>query len=231
VTVSVRRLILFDIDGTLVAGGPAKDAFLEAMLDTFGTTGDAEGITFAGKTDPQIARELLSAAGLEHGDIDAGFAALWPRYLGYLEEKLVTRPMRVLPGVRPLLEDLSSRSDVGVGLLTGNIEGGARLKLASAELWEHFRVGSYGSDHEMRDELPGIALGRACEIWGTDLEAKSAVVVGDTPRDVACGRSGGARTLGVATGRYGSDELWAAGADHVLDDLAETSEVVAWLVS
>ncbi len=227
----VRRLILFDIDGTLVWGGPAKDAFQTAMIETFGTAGDVSGVSFAGKTDPQIARELLSGVGLEEGRIDAGFDELWDRYLGYLESKLAERPMRILPGVQALLDSLSVLEQVGLGLLTGNIERGARLKLGSAGLWGHFDIGSYGSDHEERDELPAIAFGRASEFWGGPVDPRTSVVVGDTPRDVACGRKGGARTLAVATGRYGAADLEAAGADHVLDDLSSTDEILSWLTS
>lgn len=225
----MKRLLLFDIDGTLVRGGPAKDAFHMALVDTFGTAGDIEVHDFAGKTDPQIARELLSAAGLDAGTIDAGLPGLWERYLSHLEQLLPARPMTVLPGVAPLLDALAVRPDVGLGLLTGNIVGGAELKLRSAGLYEHFRMGSFGSDHEERDELTAIAIGRACDMWSIDVDPASAIVVGDTPRDVQCGRKGGTRTVGVATGRYGMDELAACGADHVLEDLSDTERVLELL--
>jgi phosphoglycolate phosphatase-like HAD superfamily hydrolase len=225
----MRRLILFDIDGTLVWGGPAKEAFHRALVETFGTAGDIEVHSFAGKTDPQIARELLTGAGLSTATIAAGFAALWERYLAYLAALLVTRPMTVLPGVPSLLRDLARRKDVGLGLLTGNIVGGAELKLRSAGLFDHFGFGSYGSDHEERDALTGIALARAAERWSVSIDPGDVFVVGDTPRDVQCGRSGGTRTLGVATGHYGVEELEGCGADHVLADLADTERVVALL--
>jgi len=227
---SIRRLILFDIDGTLVRGGPAKGAFELAMVETFGTTGDVANTSFAGKTDPQIARELLRGEGFEPDEIQEGLERLWSRYLAHLEERLADLPMEVLPGVPDLLDALEPHVDVGVGLLTGNIEGGARLKLGSARLWGRFRMGSYGSDHEERDELPAIALRRAHEHWGFALSAAAAVVVGDTPRDVACGRSGGARTLAVATGSYGTTHLEATGADRVLADLTATADVLSWLL-
>lgn len=226
----MRRLVLFDIDGTLVADGPAKDAFVTAMVETFGTAGGVERISFAGKTDPQIARELLSGTGLDRGTIERGLDDMWPRYLGYLEAWLVERPMRVLPGVAALLDALEGYGDVGVGLVTGNIEGGARLKLGSVGLWSRFHIGGYGSDHEERDELPAFALERARARWGRDIRPREAIVVGDTPRDVLCGRAGGIRTLAVATGSYARDELAAAGADHVIEDLTATSEVLSLLV-
>jgi len=225
----VRRLILFDIDGTLVWGGPAKDAFHRALVETFGTAGDIEVHSFAGKTDPQIARELLSGAGLAAADIDEGFEALWERYLGYLGELLVRRPMTVLPGVPALLRELAERTDVGLGLLTGNIAGGAELKLRSAGLFEHFGVGSYGSDHEERDALTAIALARASERWSVDIDPRDVFIVGDTPRDVQCGRAGGTRTLAVATGYFGVEELGRCGADHVIADFTDTGRVVGLL--
>ena len=227
---TIRRLILFDIDGTLVRGGPAKGAFELAMVETFGTVGDVANTSFAGKTDPQIARELLIGAGLAAGEIERGFEALFTRYLGYLEERLLELPMEVLPGVADLLDALEPHGDVGVGLLTGNIEGGARLKLDSARLWGRFRVGSYGSDHEERDELPAIALRRAHEHWGRVLPPAEAIVIGDTPRDVTCGQKGGARTLAVATGSYVAAELEATGADRVVPDLSATDDVLSWLL-
>jgi len=230
-TTTVRRLILFDIDGTLVRGGPAKDAFQVALVETFGTAGDTTGVSFAGKTDPQIARELMHGAGLLRADIDRGMVELWPRYLRHLEERLEDRPVEVIPGVVELLDALAPLEDVGIGLVTGNIEGGARLKLRSARLWDRFRFGGYGSDHEERDPLPAIALRRARDVWGHEVEPRDAVVIGDTPRDVACGRIGGARTLAVATGGYDARTLEATGADHVLPDLCATEAVLSWLLS
>lgn len=226
----MRRLILFDIDGTLVQGGPAKDAFVSAMTETYGTPGPLEDISFAGKTDPQIARELLRGAGMPDPDIEAGFERLWVRYLAKLEALLPSDPVRVLPGVEALLDALVGYRDVGVGLLTGNIVGGARLKLSSGGLWDHFTFGSYGSDHEERDELPAIAVERARKVYGNVVRSELAVVVGDTPRDVACGKAGGTRTVAVATGSFSVEDLAAAGPDRLLGDLSSTDEVMTALL-
>jgi len=229
----MRRLVLFDIDGTLVTGGPAKDAFVQALVETYGTSGAVEQVSFAGKTDPQIARELLARAGMGREEIDQGLPELWRRYLGYLEAGLGERPMTVLPGVRTLLEALAAleREGVGLGLLTGNIAGGAALKLGSAGLWGHFGVGGYGSDHEERDELPAIALERARVHWGVEMRPHDTIIVGDTPRDVGCGRAGGTRTLAVATGTYAADELAAADPDHLVEDFSDTDRVVSILTT
>ena len=147
----MTRLLLFDIDGTLVSGGPAKEAFQLAMVEVFGTAGDIEVHEFAGKTDPQIARELLRGAGLDDPRIDRGLPALWDRYLAELEARLPALPMTVLPGVRALVDALEAlQAEVALGLVTGNIAGGARLKLGSAGLDAPFPLGGFGSDAEER---------------------------------------------------------------------------------
>lgn len=226
----MRTLVLFDIDGTLVEGGPAKGAFHQALLEVYGTAGPIENHEFSGKTDPQIARELLRLAGLEDGVIDTGLHALWSAYLHELEVRLPSAPMTVLPGVVPLVHALEAESDVALGLVTGNIVGGARLKLGSSGLpaWE---VGGFGSDHEIRNHLPGIALQRALATWGVTFPGEQVVVVGDTPRDVECGRFHGTRTVAVATGRYDAGTLAAAGADQVLGDFRDLDRTMEALLA
>ncbi len=216
----VRTLVLFDIDGTLVAGGPAKGAFHHALLEVYGKAGPIDTHEFSGKTDPQIARELLRLDGLPDPDIDGGLQRLWEVYLGELEARLPSHPMSILPGVEALVEALGAQKDVAVGLVTGNIVGGARLKLGSAGLpvWP---VGGFGSDHEFRNELPGIAVRRAAEAWGVSFPGDRVVIVGDTPRDVECGRHHGTRTVGVATGNFTAGALAEAGADLVLESFQE----------
>ena len=227
----MQRLILFDIDGTLVRGGPAKVAFNMAMLETFGTAGPVDSYDFSGKTDPQIARELLSEAGLEDAVVDAGLAELWDRYIEELEARIGDNPMRLLPGVAHLIEALASEPGVALGLVTGNIIRGARLKLGSVGLAECFEVGGYGSDHEVREHLPAIALERAFEAWGVTFPPESTVIVGDTPRDVECGKYAGTRTVAVATGRPRRGLLEATGADAVFDDFSDVASVIEVLLA
>jgi phosphoglycolate phosphatase len=222
----VNALILFDIDGTLVTGGPAKGAFQLALETVYGTTGPIESWEFSGKTDPQIARELLRAAGLEDARIDEGLPGLWAAYLVELERRMPGEPTRSLPGVHPLIDTLEAEGNWGLGLLTGNVAPGAELKLGPVGLAGRFTVGAFGSDHEVRNELPAIAMTRARDFWGVSFEPDRVVVVGDTPRDVECGRAHGTRTVAVATGRYEAAELEAAGADVVLEDLTDTRAVV-----
>ncbi len=227
----MHTLVLFDIDGTLVRGGPAKVAFHTAMLETFGTAGAIDSHDFSGKTDPQIARELLTAAGLHDAAVDAGLTGLWDRYIGELEARIGDNPMRLLPGVAGLIEALDADPDVALGLVTGNIVRGARVKLGSVGLAECFAVGGYGSDHESRERLPAIALERAFEVWGIRFPAESAVIVGDTPRDVECGKHEGTRTVAVATGRIPRERLEATGADAVFDDFSDIASVMEALLA
>ena len=214
-------LLLFDIDGTLTRGGPAREAFAHALQRTFGAAGPVFDHDFSGKTDPLITRELLTEAGLPPGDIEAGLPRFCRRYVSELEARIGAHPVTALPGARSLIGALAGRADVFLGLVTGNLEGGARLKLRSAGLWEHFPIGAFGSDHEDRNELPAIALRRAAAHWGRPFHGEETVVVGDTPLDVACGRAVGAATVGVATGRYSIARLEQAGADRVLPGLAD----------
>ncbi len=227
----MKRLLLFDIDGTLVSGGPAKDAFEAALVEVFGTPGPIETTDFSGKTDPQIARELMRGAGFDDARIDAGLPALYAAYLRGLEAGLPVRPMAVLPGVPELIDALDDAGDVALGLLTGNIADGARLKLTGSGLYPRFATGSFGSDHEVRDELPGVAIKRAAETWGIHFAPVDVYVIGDTPRDVGCGQSHGTRTLAVATGRFAQQDLSAAGADHVVPDFRDTNRVLEILTA
>lgn len=231
----MNTLVLFDIDGTLVQGGPAKDAFHSAMEATYGTRGAVDQVSFSGKTDPQIARELLVGVGRSDEDVNAGLPRLWDLYLTGLGLRLPHRPMEVLPGVAELLDAMDAIADMERGLVTGNILDGARLKLGSADLDHRFPingelVGAFGSDSEHRDDLPGIAMMRAEAAWGRRFAPERVVIVGDTPRDVACGQFAGTRTLAVATGRFEVEALRSAGADVVLEDLSDTDRVVEWIL-
>ncbi|MFO7894860.1 MAG: HAD family hydrolase [Longimicrobiales bacterium] len=221
----MTRLVLFDVDGTLVsAHGAGSRSVREALLQVYGRTGPIDSYDFHGRTDPQIVRELMRMAGLDDPEIDAGMDELWRLYLQRLEDEL-ERPgttTEVLPGVPDLLDALHETRDDLVALLTGNIEPGARLKLSAADLWHRFDFGAYGSDHERRDQLPAIAVERAREATGIEFTGRNVVIIGDTPFDVHCGRELGVWAVAVATGKHSVPELEAAGADVVLEDLADT---------
>lgn len=229
----MSTLLLFDIDGTLLSGGPAKQAFHIALVDAFGTAGDIEVLDFSGKTDPQIARELLTGAGLSDAEVDARLDQLFARYLRELEARLPDEPVRVLPGVEALLDTLEAaqhRGQAALGLVTGNVVGGARLKLASAGFRQDFAVGGFGSDSEERNDLPAIALERARRHWGRPFATEQSWIIGDTPRDVACAQAHGLRTLAVATGNFSAAELVEAGAELVVEDFSDASAVASELI-
>lgn len=226
----MKRLILFDIDGTLLsADGAPRRAFTRAMLEVYGTTGPIATHRFDGKTDPQIARELLTLAGLADDTIDAGLPGLWAVYLRELEGELAqpTHRTHVYPGVRELLHVLEARTgDAVLGLLTGNIRPGAALKLRSAAIHTDFRIGAFGSDCERRDGLPPVAVERALQSTGVSFSRRDIVIIGDTPSDVTCGAALGVRAVAVATGRHAAPELLQAGAEVVFQDLGDTAAVL-----
>ena len=229
----MRRLVLFDIDGTLLASdGAGKRAIRAALLEVFGGAGPIHGYSFAGRTDPEIVHDLLRAAGLEDAEIEAGLPALWFRYVENLHREVREMRVRMLPGVRALVERVERQGgETVLGLLTGNIAAGARIKLDSAGLrFDRFRVGAFGSDHAQRPELPAIAVERARALTGVDYAGKEIIIIGDTPRDVACGLHLGVRTIATATGTFPVEELEACGPDHVFADLSDTDAVVAAIV-
>jgi phosphoglycolate phosphatase-like HAD superfamily hydrolase len=227
------RLVLFDIDGTILwTDGAGRRAIHRALTEIFGGTGP-ESYWFDGKTDRQIVRDLMRLEGHADAHIDERMDALLERYVTYLEGELAIpahRP-RLFDGVEPLIDALESRDDVILGLLTGNLERGARAKLAAVGLDpDRFTVNAFGSDAEHRPALPGIAQRRARERLGVDLPRGSVVVIGDTPADIECGREIGARAIGVATGRYKPDELAKHGPAAVFADLTDTERVVEAIV-
>ena len=230
----MRRLILFDIDGTLLStNGAARRAFERGLLEVYGTTGPLATHLFDGKTDPQIARELLALAGLTDAEIDGRLDQLWNAYLRELARELAEpgHTTAVYPGVLDLLNALASAQDVCLALLTGNIARGAELKLQSAGISQYFSFGAFGSDCEQRSGLPPIAVERARSQTGRSFSGQSVVIIGDTPHDVTCGQALGVFTLAVATGRHSCADLLAAGAHVALPDLSDTQAVTRLLLA
>jgi phosphoglycolate phosphatase len=224
----MQRLILFDIDGTLITtGGAAARAFHRALIEVFGTAGPIRNHSFAGKTDPQIALELLTAAGLARDEITGRLPELWEAYLRDLPDELDRSRIIVHQGVPALLERLDGEANgTAVGLLTGNLEAGARMKLDAAGIgFDRFVLGAYGSDHADRPELPTVAVRRAEERFGHRFEGREIVIIGDTPNDVSCGESLGVRTVAVATGSYSAQHLAACGPDFLFADLGDVEAV------
>lgn len=224
-----RKLLLFDIDGTLItSGGAGEGALRDAMRMRFGVEENLEGLVIAGATDSAIARALLEKHGLP-ATLD-NIAALFEAYLESLERRLPCHPGKILPGIVPLLEHLRSRKDCVLGLLTGNLREGARLKLEHFGVWHFFEVGAFADDHHDRNQLGNFARQRAENHAGNVFEPEDIWVIGDTPRDVACGRAIGARTMAIATGAYSLEELAACGPDALFADLSDTGQVLQALL-
>jgi phosphoglycolate phosphatase-like HAD superfamily hydrolase len=223
------HLVLLDIDGTILwTDGVGRRAIHRALTEIFGGTGP-ESYWFDGKTDRQIVRDLMRLEGHADAHIDERMDELLDRYLGYLERELAIaeqRP-RLYDGVLPLIDALEARDDVVLGLLTGNLERGARAKLRAVGVDpDRFTVNAFGSDAEHRPALPAIARQRANERFGVDLPGHAVVVIGDTPADIECGREIGARAIAVATGRYSVEELSRHAPAAVFADLRDTERVM-----
>ncbi|MCB9600571.1 MAG: HAD family hydrolase [Sandaracinus sp.] len=216
----MKTVALFDVDGTLVTTGGAGR---RAMRAAFGEVLDAphalDDVKLGGKTDPMILREGLSVIGREFDPTLV--AEILARYLARLERELErTAGYHVFDGVRTMLDHADALS-VAVGLGTGNVERGARLKLARGDLNARFAFGGFGSDAEDRTELVRAGATRGAQYLGVPLAECRVVVIGDTPRDVRAAHGIGAVCLAVATGGYANDALEKAGADLVVDRLDE----------
>jgi phosphoglycolate phosphatase-like HAD superfamily hydrolase len=220
------RLVLFDIDGTLLSGGrAARTVFSDALTEVFGTCGDVEGFAFEGKLDPMIVRELLLAAGVPEETILRRRADALALYLERLEAALAAERPVLKPGVAAVLEAVARDGAAVRALLTGNVERGARIKLSSVGLWHHFAFGAFGDEATRREDLGPVALEKARRL-GLPFTGPDCVVVGDAPQDVACALALGARMVAVATGKTSAERLADAGAHVVLPDLADTSRAL-----
>lgn len=225
----MTTVVLFDIDGTILAsGGVGRRAFEGALEARVGVRGAAE-YRYDGKTDRQIGRDLMRMAGHADADIDAMLDGIIADYLMRLQGEIDrgVAGVRVHAGILDLLDALEARDDVLLGLLTGNVVDGASLKLRAAGIApERFRVGAFGSDHEHRPELPAIAQARASALLGHDVAGRSVVIIGDTPADVQCGRGIGARAVAVATGHFTVEQLAEHDPFAVFQDLSDTKAAV-----
>jgi phosphoglycolate phosphatase-like HAD superfamily hydrolase len=231
---AARRLLLWDVDGTLVSCGPAGREALEAGTRLAGGPDTLPHLSMSGKTDPQILAEMLQGAGVAPADVDA----LVPRALAESERVLagwrerIRREGRVHPGVQHLLGELAGRAGVRQTLVTGNVAANAAVKVGAFGLdgYLDLPVGAYGDDHAERDRLVPIALDRVRELRGETYAPDQVWVIGDTDRDLRCARAAGVRCLLVGTGRDGFDGVRDLAADAVLENLAATQSVLAILL-
>jgi phosphoglycolate phosphatase len=217
------RLVLFDIDGTLVrTGGAGVKAFAKVFATEFGATDHFERLKFSGRTDTSLVREFF-----EYHSIPAtpeNFDRFFSRYVFWLDYILATSKTEACPGVWEFIYDLKELSKSPLlGLLTGNIRLGAEIKLRHFELWDAFETGAFADDYEERDQIAAAALARGSRVLGEKLRGDEVLVIGDTPLDIRCGRAIGAKILAVATGGAALEELIRHGPDWAVPNLRSVS--------
>jgi phosphoglycolate phosphatase len=225
----VARVVFFDIDGTLIrTGGVSVKAFARAGETAFNVSNGVERMNFAGRTDTSLAREFFALHHIEPSP--ENFRHFFDSYVFWLDHLLPQYHGRVCPGVEQFIGELRQlRPSPLLGLLTGNIRLGAELKLRHYRLWEHFRTGAFGDDHEKRDHIAAIAKQRAARLLGkNDLRGDQVLVVGDTPFDVQCGRAIGAKVLTVTTGGATREQLASHQPDWLVNDLREIKAAEIW---
>ena len=220
------KILFFDIDGTLIdSGGAGRMAMESALLAEFGVATTNPGVPYAGRTDAAIIGDLLRAHELEVSA--SNIQRFLECYLGHLPSCLIQRQGQTLPGVRPLLEALQGRSDVLLGLLTGNVEAGASNKLSHFGLDHYFQCGGFADNLVERNDVARAARARAERHLGRPIDESITLwVIGDTPHDVTCGRAIGARVLAVATGTHSESQLQFAEPDHVMRDLTDLDRLL-----
>ncbi|GAQ94762.1 phosphoglycolate phosphatase, HAD superfamily [Thermodesulfovibrio aggregans] len=220
------KLILFDIDGTLIsAGGAGTRSLNKAFEEVLGIKDAFKNFEMAGKTDVQIIKEGLILKGIEpstHLIND-----LIGSYLKNLSIEINNNSKHLKPGVKEFIEFIHYELKYPMGLLTGNLEKGARIKLEPFGLNYFFPIGAFGSDHEDRNQLLPIAVRRFFERFNNSIDFHQCVVIGDTPRDVACAKPYGAKVVAVATGPYSIEQLRTTDADIVVETLSEIDKIIS----
>lgn len=217
--------ILFDIDGTLIqTGGAGRAALDAALLDVFSIPEGTKGVTLSGRTDTGIRTEVFQKHQIE--DSPENRARFLAAYLEHLPRLLVQRRGAVLPGITTLLHELSRLPNALLGLLTGNVREGARLKLEHFDLYHHFAFGGFGDDHCHRDDVARCALAALHVHHRSAVDPDRIWVIGDTPSDIRCARAVGARAVAVATGEYSYEQLQAEDPDLLFADLADAEELL-----
>jgi phosphoglycolate phosphatase len=220
-----KRLLLFDVDGTLIhSGGAGVHALRRTLTERFGVDDDLEDIEIAGMTDSGIVISVLKKHKIPV--TNENLSAYLDGYAHHLSLELPRRKGKLLPGILELLEKLRARPNVVLALLTGNISRGAQLKLEHYGVWLFFEFGAFADDHHDRNQLGPFARSRAKEKHGREFSPEDIDVIGDTPHDIACGKAFGARTIAVATGTWSRDELAKHKPDFLIDDFSDVDGLI-----
>lgn len=223
----MKKLVLFDIDGTIMntdAGGAGSCQ--KALETVFGKTVPLADYSMSGKTDTQIVLDLMERVGVSREETTSKLDEINDLYIGHLSKEVDTWDPEICPGIPEILDVLVDHEDVVLGLLTGNIIKGAEVKLNRVGLWSYFKTGAFGDRAPERKMLPDIAQKTAKELTGKVFEGKDMVVIGDTPNDVLCGRHLDVRSIAVATGSFDLATLKSYDPDYLFADLSDTQTVV-----
>lgn len=226
--VNFRRLVLFDVDGTLLwPDGLGRTSLIAALRRVYGTEGSIETYSFAGRTDREIVRDVLTAVGIDEETVWAQFGNVRTALIEEVIHRLPQHNIQPCPGAMELITALTAHGEMLLGLLTGNIQETALIKLRAAGFDpSDFQLGAYGDDAIERSDLPPLAVVRAQALTGRRFVGKQIVIIGDTPADVTCGRGVGARSMAVCTGWVTREDLAAVAPDFLFDDLQDTHAVV-----
>jgi phosphoglycolate phosphatase len=229
----LKRLVLFDIDETMISSdGAGRRAFSRVLDREYSIPEEIGHISMSGKTDPQILKEIFEYAKKPHLHTDETLAEFYEHYLEVLKDEIqVSKTYIIHPGVSVLLEQLEEQPEAFLALVTGNIEAGARLKLERVKLNEYFPIGAYGSDSANRLDLPEIAVKRANEYFNQDFNKHEVVVIGDSVNDILCARHYGVKCIAVSTGKTAKAELEEHSPEYLFDNLSKTEEVVSAIYS
>ena len=229
----MKKLLLFDIDGTLIrSNGAGRQTLAYALERLFGTCGPLDSYNMSGKTDPRIITDLLTAVGVSPREIQKQLPAIYELMAEHGQKIFWEKEMNACPGIPELLAQLSARDDVLLGLLTGNSQLTAPLKLSAAGIDPlQFRVGAYGSDALDRNELPAIGMTRANQLTGGAFNGNNTIIIGDTPADILCARAGKATAVAVASGWHASSTLAEYYPDHLFENLANIEQVIQTLLA
>ncbi|MCG8341740.1 MAG: HAD hydrolase-like protein [Chlorobiales bacterium] len=227
-----KKLVLFDIDGTLLlTNGSNRRILIDALMAVYGTEGSARSHSFAGKMDSVIIYEVLKAAGLDEKQIAEKFTVVKNTYIDLLKQQMLPEDIELMKGIPELLQALSGRKDIVLGLLTGNFEGSGRHKLALPKLNHFFPFGAFADDAYHRNDLPAIAAERAYSLTGKRFKGEEVVIIGDTEHDIKCARTINAKCIAVATGTYSAESLGAHSPAALFDDFSDTENVIGHIVT